>query len=342
MLDDLVKIHHQDASDALGKAANQWQQLQYEFPKVCISVGRIENVVFSGMGGSALAAYISKDWPGYTIPFEVSRDYKIPNYVSNRTLFIASSYSGTTEETLSALQLALDKKAQIIVITSGGKLADLAREHKLPLYELPAGFQPRHATLYCYKALITALECEGLVDVNEAERELHETSEFLKESIKSWLPDVQTKDNYTKQIAQELAGLSPVVYTGGALASAGYKWKISFNENAKNVAWVNVFPEFNHNEFLGWSSHPIEKPYAPIFLKSSFDHERVTRRFEVTEQLLSGRWRSPIQIQAQGETKLQQLLWTIAFGDFVSIYLGLLNGLDPTPVELIEKFKKML
>lgn len=139
-----------------------------------------------------------------------------------------------------------------------------------------------------------------------------------------------------------MVGKSPVVYGSNLLFSAAYKWKINFNENAKNVAWCNQLPEFNHNEFLGWSSHPTEKPYAPVFLLSSFDHSQIKKRFDVSEKLLSGKMPSPLRVEAKGSTILEQLLWVITLGDFVSLYLALLNNLDPTPVDLIEKLKTEL
>jgi glucose/mannose-6-phosphate isomerase len=114
------------------------------------------------------------------------------------------------------------------------------------------------------------------------------------------------------------------------------------NENAKNLAWTNQYPEFNHNEFIGWSSHPVEKPYAVVDLRSSFEHPRIQKRFELSDRLLSGRRPAAHVVEAKGETLIEQLLWTINFGDFVTIYLALLNGVNPSPVELVERFKKEL
>ena len=124
--------------------------------------------------------------------------------------------------------------------------------------------------------------------------------------------------------------------------SAAYKWKISFNENAKNVAWCGQVPEVCHNEFIGWSSHPVDKPYTIIDLRSSFDNDRVSKRFKIMDKLLSGKRPSAYEVQAQGTTLLSQLVWLIVLGDFVSIYTGLLNGVDPTPVDLVEKLKTEL
>ena len=137
-------------------------------------------------------------------------------------------------------------------------------------------------------------------------------------------------------------GKSAVVYSGSFLAPAAYKWKISFNENAKNVAWQGILPEFSHNEFIGWSSHPVNKPYAIIDLQSSFEHPQIKKRFEVSTRLLSGKRPNPNEVMAEGNSQLEQLLWTVIVGDFTTIYLGLLNGVNPTPVDLVEKMKKEL
>ena len=134
-------------------------------------------------------------------------------------------------------------------------------------------------------------------------------------------------------------GKTPVVYAGSKMSSIGYKWKISFNENAKNVAFCNEVPEFNHNEFIGWTSHPIEKPFAVIDLVSKFEHPQILKRFEVSDRLLSGQRPHAITVNLEGETPLHQMLWGCILGDFVSIYLAILNGVDPTPVPAVEKLK---
>src|ERR1019366_3049011 len=169
--------------------------------------------------------------------------------------------------------------------------------------------------------------------------ELHKAADWLKDQIAAWLPTVPAKYNRAKQIALELVGKSVVVYGGPKLYPAAYKWKISFNENAKHIAWTNQYSEFNHNEMLGWTKQPVDKPYAVVELRSQLEHPRIQKRFEVTQRLLSGLRPEPIVVEAEGQTLLEQLLWTITLGDFTSLYLALLNNLNPTPVELIEKFK---
>ncbi len=346
MLDDLKFIHQKDTHDAIGVATKQWQQLQQNYDlKDWQPTETIENIVHSGMGGSALWAMLSQSWPGYNVPFEVIKDYEIPAYVGKNTLFIASSYSGNTEETFSSLHHAEERGAQIVIITSGGRLEEIAKQNGYLLIELPKIDKPRYGTLYGLKGIVALGEHLGLLNKKDAVAELEAASEFLKTAIDGWEPNVATKDNQAKQLALDIIGKSPVVYSGALLAPAAHKWKISFNENAKNVAWEYRFPEFNHNEFTGWTSHPIDKPYEVFYLKSSHDNARVKKRFELSDKLLSGRWPAPVEIEAKGESEIEQLLWTAALGDFASLYTAFLNGVSPIDVgdkDIIEKFKNEL
>lgn len=342
MLDDLKYIHDRDAQDALGIAEKQWQQYQYSFGFVWQPPYPIHEVIVAGMGGSGLAAKAYQVAGDLQIPFVVVQDYSLPDRAGENTLLICSSYSGNTEEVLSVLDEALDNersnpRPMIVVIASGGELLSRAKELNLPYLELPNGYQPRFTFGYQYRALVELFAQTSLADGEVAQ--LEEAADWLKGQMADWTAVVPVARNPVKQLAQELMGRSPVVYAGPLLAPAAYKWKISFNENAKNVAWYNILPEFNHNEFLGWTSHPVDKPYVVIDLRSVLEHPRVRKRFEVTDRLLSGQRPAAHVINAQGETLIQQLLWTIAYGDFVSLYLALLNGLNPSPVDLIEKLK---
>ncbi len=342
MLDDLKIIHHRDKSDALGVAAKQHRQLKLDFSKVpAADAASTTDIVLAGMGGSGLAARLVDHLYRLKKPFQVLQEYDPPEYVDADTLFVTSSYSGNTEEVLAALKQAEARKARIVVVASGGKLAKIAKDKKYPLYELPKGLQPRMATFANFAALTQLFVTNDLLEPESVD-ELHEAADWLATKIGHWLPDVPTIKNEAKQIAQDCIGLSPVIYGGPLLYPVAYKWKISFNENAKNVAWCNQFPEFNHNEFMGWSSHPVDKPYRVIYLRSSFDGDQISKRFDVSSKLLSGKWPHPLEVVAAGDTRLRQMLWTTVLGDFVSIYTALLNNVDPTPVELIEKLKKEL
>jgi glucose/mannose-6-phosphate isomerase len=349
MLDDLKMIHERDAQDALGVAEKQAQQYlhNFDFKWPPTHLTRLTHkVVVAGMGGSGLAAKAYKVASAPGVPFEVLQNYELPYYVDKHTLLICSSYSGNTEEILSVFEEALDwgedpkDNPVIVVVTSGGKLLKRAKELGLPYIQLPSGYQPRFTFGYQYRALAEIFNVTEFRTMQIAD--IEHTAKKLDEHIKSWLPTVPTKDNLAKQIAQEVIGKSAVVYAGPKMWPAAYKWKISFNENAKQVAWVGQFPEFNHNEFLGWTKQPTDKPYAVIDLRSNWEHPQTQKRFEVTERLLSGMRPQPIVVEAAGEFLMEQLFSTIALGDFVTLYAALLNGLNPTPVDMIEKFKKEL
>jgi glucose/mannose-6-phosphate isomerase len=341
MLDDLKYIHQRDSQDALGIAEKQWQQLQYKYNVKLNVPSSIKNIVLGGMGGSGWPALYMKSWAGLKVPFEIVSNYSLPSYVGPNTLFIASSYSGNTEETLAALEEAEKMGAQIAVMSAGGKLLELAKEKNHALFTIPSGIQPRMSSFYFLSAMGHVFEQLGLAREGILE-EMSAGGSWLKDQYGSWLPDIARKDNLAKQIAMEIAGKTVIVYSGPLLFPAATKWKICCNENAKNLAWSNQYPEFNHNEFIGWSSHPTQKPFGVVEIRSNLEHARTQKRFLVTEKLLSGKRPIPVVVEPKGETYLQQLLWASMLGDFVTIYLALLNNVNPTPVELVEKFKAEL
>lgn len=342
MLDDMNVLLQRDPSGALEVAVTQFQQVSFQAEvKNPEHDGReIKHVVIAGMGGSALAALQVKSWLAgdLAIPFEIVRTYDLPAYVGHNTLVIASSYSGNTEETLSCLKQARERGAQVAVTASGGKLVDEARENNIAYTQVPARVQPRMAVIYNLRALVTLLVHFGVVK-NERLEEIADTATWLEEVSKEWTKEVTVGKNLAKQLALLAVGKTPVFYAGNLMAPVAYKWKISWNENAKNIAFWNELPEFNHNEFIGWTSHPIEKPFAIFDLISSFEHPRILKRFEISDRLLSGRRPKAHTVELQGETVLKQMLWANVLADFTSIYVAILNGADPTPVDLVENLK---
>lgn len=341
MLDDLKYIHEKDKYDALGVAEKQWQQLGHTYDVDVSEFKDIQNIVLAGMGGSAFPGIFVRAWPGTKVPFEIVREYDLPEYVGPNTLFVSSSYSGNTEETLAALDAAEARGAQIVVVSAGGKLAERAKASSYPLFMIPGGIQPRMSSFFFLVAFVQLFESLGLVEKGKL-NELRAVGDWLKEQTTQWRSEVPASRNPAKQLAQELMGKSVVVYSGPKLFPVANKFKICLNENAKNVAWVNQYPEFNHNEFIGWSSHPVDKPYAVVEIRSNMEHERVQKRFKVSEKLLSGKRPAPEVIEPQGDTLIKQQLWAANFGDFVSLYVAILNGLNPTPVDLVEKLKEEL
>lgn len=345
VLDNENVLIQRDPEGALKVSALQYEQARFE-PAIVDGEndGRpITSVVFAGMGGSALAALMVKVWlrNELTIPFEVIRDYDLPTYVDPNTLVIASSYSGNTEEALSALDQAEKIGSQLAVIAAGGKLADIAVDKTIARILLPTGVPQRMTVIYGLKATIAMLEHFGVIQPGRLD-EITGLSGWLESEAAHWLPDIPTTDNYAKQLAEAAVGKTAVIYGGSLTAPLAYKWKISWNENAKNVAFWNQYPEFNHNEFMGWGSHPVEKPFAVFDLISSLEHPQIIRRFEISDRLLSGKRPKSTVVNLAGETLIAQLLWGSILADFITIYIAIMNGVDPTPVPLIEKLKSEL
>lgn len=345
ILDNANVIAQKDPEGALDVAATQFQQTTFhtEIVNAEHDSRSITAVVVTGMGGSALAALVTKVLlqTELTISFEVSREYDLPNYVNESTLVIASSYSGNTEETVSSLEQAIARGAQVGVVASGGKLLEIAGSSNISHVAIPSGIQPRMAVIYNLRGLLALLVNFGVISASWLD-ELARLSEWLEAESAHWVSSVPTEQNYAKQLALEAVGKTPVFYGSQITAPLAYKWKISWNENAKNVAFWNQYPEFNHNEFMGWSSHPIEKPFVIFDIKSSFDRPRVLQRMELSDRLLSGRRPQAQEIFLKGDTLLAQQLWGAILADFASIYTAILNGVDPTPVVIIEKLKQEL
>lgn len=343
MLDDQNVIKQRDPQGYLEFAGQQPQQLVHNFgiDGQAQFATPVQNVVFAGMGGSSLAAELVRTWPAFTVPFVVSKDYTLPAFVNRHTLVICASYSGNTEETLEALQYARDAHAQIAIIAHGGVLARLAKEHGDIFAQLPECPQPRASVFYAYRAVVEVLVAAKLIE-SSAIDDLAALTVPLQQAAAQWAPHVPQAQNVAKQLAQQMVGKTPIIYAGPLMYPAAYKWKINTNESAKNTAWCNQLPEFNHNEFIGWSSHPIEKPFAVIDLLSRFEHPRVQKRFEVSDRLLSGMRPASIRVDAKGGSEVEQLLYLVLLGDFATTYLALLNGVNPSPVDLVEKLKKEL
>lgn len=344
MLDDLNQIKQRDTKDALGMAGEEASQLAIplEVRNLPRKTPKIERIVVTGMGGSALAGDMARDWLDLPLPFQVVKDYILPNYVDEKTLVIACSFSGNTEETLSALIDAQKKKAVIVIATSGGKLLETAEKYNLAHVVMPYdGVTPRMFLPTNLRAFLEVFVAYKVLDQGVF-KELDEAANNLTDIKEKYGVSVLFKDNLAKQLAWQCAGKTSVFYASSRFRSAAYKWKIAINESGKNTAFCNEYPEFNHNEFMGWASHPIEKPFAVFDLRSSFDHSRVTKRFEISDRLLSGLRPKATVVELEGKTMLEQLIWSNILADYVSAYLGILNGVDPAPVPLIEKLKQEL
>lgn len=324
-----------------------------EFPSQCrdarrlasvpvLSPAKIQQVVVSGMGGSAaggdLLAAISRD--RLPLPVLVCREYTLPAFVGPGSLVVSVSYSGTTEETLSSFQHALGLGAVVAAVTAGGTLGELARARGLPLVTLPVGFMPRSALGYLFFPLLSIMDSVGLSPASMAERD--EAIELLARMADQLGPERQTGDNAAKELALALSrGRIPVVYGGELTATAAYRWNSALEENAKLPALHGALPEMDHNEIVGWGAGEARRLHA-IFLRDREERPAMARRFTETKKLIGSSAGGVVDVWSRGEGRLGRLLSLIYLGDWVSYYLALLRGVDPWPVPVIGRLKRQL
>lgn len=300
-------------------------------------------VLVAGLGGSAIGGDLIRAYlqPSLRIPFLVSRHYTLPAFVSSRSLVLASSYSGDTEETLSAFRQAVSSGARVVALTSGGKLEALAAAANCPVVKLPAGYPPRAALGFSALAVLWVLVSAGLA-ANPA-ADVEETVVLLEEMAERFRADRGRKENRAAQVARTLHGALPILYSSADLDAVGLRWKGQISENAKMLAYANVLPELNHNEIVGMEN-PVRvlKEIQLVILRDCEDHPQVQRRMAITGELLKPHVAGITEVWSEGRSRLARLFSLTYLGDFVSYYLALLNGVDPTPVRRIEALKKKL
>ena len=311
-------------------------QVIKDFPKQCrealglpkgISVsGEVSNIVVIGMGGSAIGGDLLKIYLSDTnIPVYVNRGYKVPNFVNENSLVFAVSYSGNTEETLSSLNDAKEKKAQIIGITSGGKLGDECEK----VIKVPSGLQPRAALGYLFFPMLGILHNTNTIRVKNDE--LNEMVDVLR--------NVDKFSSEGEALAKKLKEKIPIIYASQALGAIALRWKTQINENAKMAAFYNVFSEMNHNEIAGYKG--MDRKFAAVLIRDKYDNERIKKRMDVCKEIMEVNV-DVEEVQTEGESLLARMFSTIYLGDFVSYYLALWNRVDPSPVEIIEGMKRKL
>ncbi|MCI0329557.1 MAG: bifunctional phosphoglucose/phosphomannose isomerase [candidate division Zixibacteria bacterium] len=303
---------------------------------------RPANIIVAGLGGSAIGADLARSFllGELNIPFHVIRHYTLPAFVGPQTLFFASSYSGNTEETLAAFDEARKKQAAVICITTGGKLA--FRATGLPVITVPSGYPPRAALGFSFVPLVLILGKAGLI--RDFSEEILSLADFLAEEIKKWEREVPPKKNEPKRLAAVLFGKIPLVYAGSDfLEPVAVRWKGQICENAKQPAFCNFFPEFNHNELVGFGvlKHLTGKLTA-VFLEDKDDHPRVLARMKIVEDIFKKKKVPVLKFSSKGEIVLERMFYLILLGDFASYYLAILNGVNPKPVEVIDYLKGRL
>jgi glucose/mannose-6-phosphate isomerase len=347
-LDDTATYKRGDPSDMLRHihdvpvlCRRAWSQsLDLDLPQ---SYTLINEVAILGMGGSAIGGDLLSSLVIDECKAQISvhRGYNPPAFIDEKTLVIASSYSGTTEETLSAFKQTFATGARKMVMTSGGELGKIAAEHNLPAFIFDYKSPPRAAMPLSFMALLGICCKLGLIsdkgaDVEEACYVLNKMAVSLNETT----PE---KDNPAKQMARRLHGNMVVAYGGEHLSEVAARWKIQVNENAKGWAVSGAFPELNHNSATGYTvPKEISEKSRVVMLRSASLHPRVLLRYDITGKILDQAGVKHEIADAEGKSKLAQMMSLILLGDYVSYYLALLYGIDPYPIKAVEYLKSEL
>jgi len=303
----------------------------------------VNNIIITGLGGSAIGADLLRSYVRYEIkaPLSVNRNYFLPAYADENTLVIASSYSGNTEETLSAYEDAKTKGCKIVCISSGGKLSVMAESDGYFLIKIPKGYQPRCALGFSFIPLLTLIAKLGFV--RERDSDVMNLVNYIKNKYEQY-SSLNENLNSAIKLAHHLEGKIPVIYSSeDSLDIVNLRWRGQINENAKSLAFGNYLPEMNHNEIVGWQENSeILRYFAVIYLTDREDNPRVLKRIQITKQLIEPYRGIGIDVAAEGNTRLERLFDLIYLGDWISFYLAILYKIDPTPVEKINILKNKL
>jgi len=295
-------------------------------------------LVIAGMGGSAIGGALARAALGdrASRPIVLTRDYGLPPWTTPDVTVLCASYSGNTEETLAAYEAAGALGARRIVSTTGGKLAASARADGVPIVPLPGGFQPRAAVAY---SLVVALEVAGVCGAGpRLHLEIDVAAAHAEQLVAEWGPDA-AQDCLAKELAQGLHGTIPLIAGSGLTGPIAYRWKTQINENAKLPCFANDLPELDHNEIVGWDGAPGLGRFSAVFLDDSDLHPRIRQRIELTRGLIAAKAAATYRVDSRGEHRTERLVSLVLLGDLVSVYMAVLRGIDPTPVEVLERLK---
>jgi glucose/mannose-6-phosphate isomerase len=298
-------------------------------------------LVVAGMGGSAIGGALARAALGdqLTRPIFVTRAYGLPTWTTPDTMVLCASYSGDTEETLACFESAGALGARRIAVTTGGRLAEAAREEGVPVIPIPGGFQPRAAVAYM---IVAALEVAALTGAGpRLTSEIDVAASHTEQLVSEWGPDAP-EDSLAKELARGLLGTIPVIAGAGLTNPIAYRWKTQLNENAKQPAFWNELPELDHNEIAGWEGANELGRFSAVFLDDSDAHPRVKERMDLTERVTASSAAASFRIETRGQTAIERVISLVLLGDLASIYLAALRGVDPGPVRAIDELKAAL
>jgi len=303
----------------------------------------VNKIVFAGMGGSAIAGDLIRDWLDtyVRVPMETVRGYHLPAYVDAETLVFLISYSGNTEETLSCMLDALKKSCKIISISSNGTLARVNKALSLPVIGLPKMAAARVSFPYLFAPIPYILAKMNVLPLERVDREVGEATTVVNRLSKDYAIEIPFEKNFTKKAALQIFGTVPVIYGYGPYRSVGLRFKTQVNENCKLPARFDVFPELNHNEIMGWeASTKILKHYTLVLLRSQDEPKEVQTRIEALKKKFFGRRaRSMLEMRAQGEKLLTRMLYLLFTADMISLYLSVLHRRDPVASQTFQILK---
>ena len=298
-------------------------------------------LVVAGMGGSAVGGALARAMLGdhASRPVLASRTYGLPAWTTPDTTVLCASYSGDTEETLACYEAAGALGARRVAVCSGGRLAELARADGVPVIPVAGGFQPRAAVAYM---TVAALEVAALCGAGpRMGAEIDVAADHLEQLVVEWGAE-GAEDCEAKALARALHDSVPVIAGAGLTTPIAYRWKTQFNENAKIPAFTHELPEMDHNEVVGWQEAPALGRFAQIFLDDSDTHPRVKERIALTRELIGEQATGTYVVQSRGHTAVQRVLSLVLLGDLVSLYVAVLRGIDPTPVDALLALKQRL
>jgi glucose/mannose-6-phosphate isomerase len=298
-------------------------------------------LVVAGMGGSAIGGALARAALGdhASRPIFVTRAYGLPPWTTPDTMVLCASYSGDTEETLACYESAGALGARRTVVTTGGRLAEMARADGVPVIPLPGGFQPRGAVAYM---TVAALEVAALCGAGpRLTSEIDVAASHTEQLVAEWGPDA-AEDSLAKELARSLFGTTPVIAGAGLTTPIAYRWKTQINENAKQPCFTSELPELDHNELIGWEGAQDTGRFSAVFLDDSDAHPRVKARMELTERMIAGSATASFRLETRGQTSIERVISLVLLGDLVSIYLAALRGVDPGPVKALDELKAAL
>jgi len=303
----------------------------------------VNKVVFAGMGGSAIAGDLARDWldTAINVPMESVRGYHLPAYVDDKTLTFLISYSGNTEETLSCMLDALKKGCIIVSISSNGALTRVSNALGLPVIGLPKMAAARVSFPYLFAPIPYILAKFGFLPCKKAEKEVAEATSMVAKLTNGYAIETAFEKNPAKKAALQIFGTVPIIYAHGPYRSVSLRFKTQVNENCKLPARCDFFPELNHNEIMGWeASTKLLKNYTLVLLRSKDEPEEVSTRIDVLKtKFFEKKAKSVLEIWAQGNTLLTRMFHLLFTADMISLYLSVLHRRDPVASETFQILK---